>query len=286
MPGQTLFTFLHLASDESLTKALMEKGVTGIAYETVQDDRGFLPLLFPMSEIAGKMATQAGAYHLQKNAGGRGVLLGGIPGVMPANVLVIGAGTVGSNAAKIAYGMGAQVTVMDKAETKLVHIDEVYSGHIRTLMANDYNLLNEIENAELVIGAVLIPGAKAPKVITREMLQKMKKGSVIVDVAIDQGGCTEMSRPTTYSDPVFTVDGIVHYCVANIPGAVSMTSTYALTNATVAYVTDIAMKGLKAAATENPSLMLGINTHSGKLTNKAVADSLGIEYSALNADDL
>ena len=280
--GQALFTYLHLASDKDLTKRLLEKKVTGIAYETVQTDEGFLPLLFPMSEIAGKMSVQAGAYHLQSNAGGRGVLLGGVPGVAPASVLVIGAGTVGSNAAKVAVGMGAQVTVMDKIEQKLVHIDEIFSGKIRTIIANEYNLVEELSGADLIIGAVLVPGKKAPKVITKDMLSKIKKGAVIVDVAIDQGGCVETSRPTTYSDPVFTVDGVVHYCVANIPGAVAKTSTSALTNATLQYILDIAKQGVTGAIKADPCLKRGINTFNGHLTNKAVSESLEIEYTDID----
>jgi alanine dehydrogenase len=275
--GQAIFTFLHLASDMDLTQKLLEKKVTAIAYETVENDDGFLPLLFPMSEIAGKMSVQAGAYHLQKNVSGRGVLLGGVPGVSPADVLIIGAGTVGSNAAKIAVGMGARVTVMDKLEQKLVHLDEIYAGKIKTLISNEYNILNELREADLVIGAVLVPGAKAPVIISSDMLHDMKEASVIVDVAIDQGGCVETSRPTTYSDPVFTVDGIIHYCVTNMPGAVSMTSTYALTNATLNYVVKIARMGLKAAIEEDASLKRGVNIDNGKLVNKAVADSFGME---------
>lgn len=281
--GQILFTYLHLASDISLTKRLMEGKVIAIAYETVQNDDGFLPLLFPMSEIAGKMSVQAGAYHLQKNSGGAGLLLGGVPGVMPANVLIIGAGTVGSNATKIAVGMGAHVTVMDVAEQKLVHIDELYSGKVRTLMSNEYNLANEIKKADLLIGAVLIPGAKAPKVITLDMVRSMKDGSVIVDVAIDQGGCVETSRPTTYSNPVFSFEDVIHYCVTNIPGAVSMTSTFALTNATMSYVTKIARLGLLTAINEDTPLKRGVNTIGGLLANKPVADSHGIAYT--NIDD-
>jgi alanine dehydrogenase len=280
--GHLLFTFLHLASDVNLAKRLAEKKVTAIAYETVENDDGHLPLLFPMSEIAGKLSVQAGAYYLQKNAGGRGILLGGVPGVSPANVLVIGAGAVGSSAVKIAVGMGAQVTVLDKKEQKLVHLDELYSGNIKTLMANEYNLSNEIINADLVIGAVLVTGAKAPMVISKDMVGKMKKGAVIVDVSIDQGGCMETSRPTSYSDPIYTVDGVLHYCVTNMPGAVSMTSTYALTNATLGYAVKIAKLGFKKAIMEDSSLKRGVNVMNGCVTNKAVADSLDLEYNDID----
>jgi alanine dehydrogenase len=276
--GQILYTFLHLASDVDLTKKLIDKKIIGIGYETVQNDDGFLPLLFPMSEIAGKLSVQAGAYYLQKNVGGRGVLLGGVPGVMSANVLIIGAGAVGRNAAMVASGMGAQVTVMDNVEQKLVHLDELYAGKIRTLMSNERTLLDEIITADLVIGAVLLPGAKAPMIITKQMIKSMKEGSVMVDVSIDQGGCAETSRPTTYSDPVYTVDGIIHYCVANMPGAVSRTSTYALTNATVNYAVKIAKDGLKKALCEDAGLKRGVNIYKGYLTNKQVADSLGLTY--------
>lgn len=280
--GQILFTYLHLASDVELTKELMRRRIIGIAYETVEDDDGHLPLLFPMSEIAGKLSVQAGAYYLQKNTGGRGILMGGVPGVPPAKVLVIGAGAVGANAVKVAVGMGAQVTVMDKNEQKLVHLDELFSGKIQTIMANDFNIAKEASEADLVVGAVLVTGARAPVVITREILSEMKEGSVIVDVSIDQGGCTATSRATSYSKPVYTIDGVVHYCVTNMPGATPMTSTYGLTNATIGYASKIARDGLVESIKSDSAIKRGVNIFNGVVTHKAVADCFELGYTDID----
>jgi alanine dehydrogenase len=277
-PGQVLFTYLHLAPDPEQTKLLIESDAIAIAYETVTDERGGLPLLAPMSEVAGRMAIQAGAHALEKAQGGRGVLLGGVPGVAPAKVVVIGGGVVGLNAARMAMGAGADVTILDKSLTRLKEIDMVFGGRIKTLMSNGANIDDSIRDADLVIGAVLIPGAAAPKLVTRAMLKTMKPGAVLVDVAIDQGGCFETSRPTTHQDPIYTVDGIVHYCVANMPGGVARTSTQALTNATLPYALELANKGWRQALLDNAHLRNGLNICRGRVAYQAVAQDLGYAY--------
>jgi len=274
-PGQILFTYLHLAPLPGLTQVLLEKKIIGIAYETVRPDDGSLPLLAPMSQVAGRMAIQAGARFLEKEAGGRGLLLGGVPGVERGHVTIIGAGNVGSNAAKMAVGLGAEVTVLGLRIDQLTRLEELYSGRLTTLISNRHNLEEELRKADLVVGAVLLPGRSAPKLISRGMLGLMKKGAVIVDVAIDQGGCVETSRPTTHSDPVFEVDGILHYCVANMPGAVPRTATFALTNVTLPLVQALAGKGVETAARENIALRRGINVYLGKLICPDVAESQG-----------
>jgi alanine dehydrogenase len=280
--GLTLFTYLHIAADEPLTRALAESGATGIAYETVETDRGALPLLAPMSEIAGRLAPQAGADQLEKPKGGRGILLGGVAGVAPARVLIIGGGMVGYNAAVIALGMGAQVTILERSVERMRFLEQILSGRVQLLKSSALQLEDSIKDADLVIGAVLIPGALAPKLITREMLRTMKDSSVFVDVAIDQGGCAETSRPTTHDDPVYTVDGIVHYCVANMPGAVPITSTRALTNVTLPYVEQLADLGTFGAVTTNAELARGVNVLSGNVTYEAVAEAHGMEYTPLD----
>ena len=269
--GLILFTYLHLAPLPELTQALMDKKVSAIAYETVRQDNDYLPLLAPMSEVAGRMSIQVGAHFLEKEAGGRGVLLGGVTGVEPGQVVILGSGTVGTNAAKMAVGLGARVTVMGRNSTRLAELESLFQGKIKTRQTNRQNIKEAISQADLVIGAVLIPGATAPKLITREMLSLMQKGSVIVDVSIDQGGCVETARPTSHSDPVYEVEGIIHYCVANMPGAVPRTSTFALTNATLPYALAIASKGLIKAVKEDHALKKGINIFGGMLTNKEVA---------------
>ncbi len=279
--GQILFTYLHLAASEQLTKRLAETGVIGIAYETVQTDDGYLPLLAPMSEIAGRMAPQEGAKYLEETFGGRGVLLGGIPGVPPANVAVLGAGNVGQNAARIALGMGASVTVLDINPRKLRAVDEAFQGRLITMIADNYNIRVVINYADLVIGAVLIPGRRAPKLITREMLKLMRSGAVIVDVAIDQGGSVESSHPTTHRDPVYVEGGIVHYAVTNMPGAVPRTATRALTANTLPYVIAVAEKGWNKAAADDPALAKGINLVEGHLTHKGVADAFDLPYTPI-----
>jgi alanine dehydrogenase len=280
--GLTLFTYLHIAADEPLTLALIDSGITAIAYETVETDQGALPLLAPMSEIAGRLAPQAGADQLEKPKGGRGILLGGVAGVAPARVLVIGGGMVGYNAAVIALGMGAQVTVLERSVDRMRFLEQILSGRVQLLMSSALQLEEAIKDADLTIGAVLIPGALAPKLITREMLGTMKESSVFVDVAIDQGGSAETSRPTTHDDPVYTVDGVIHYCVANMPGAVPITSTRALTNVTLPYVEQLADLGTIGAVTANPELARGVNTIGGKLTYEAVAEAHGMEYTPLD----
>ncbi|NHQ83492.1 alanine dehydrogenase [Chromobacterium vaccinii] len=277
-PGQILFTYLHLAPDPEQTKLLIESDSVAIAYETVTDERGGLPLLAPMSEVAGRMAIQAGAHALEKAQGGRGVLLGGVPGVAPAKVVVIGGGVVGLNAARMAMGAGADVAILDKSLARLKEIDMVFGGRIKTLMSNGANIDDSIRDADLVIGAVLIPGAAAPKLVTRAMLKTMKPGAVLVDVAIDQGGCFETSRATTHQDPIYTVDGIVHYCVANMPGGVARTSTQALTNATLPYTLELANKGWRQALLDNAHLRNGLNVCRGRVTYQAVARHLGHAY--------
>ena len=274
-----LFTFLHLASNEPLVQALLSGGTTAIAYETVQTQTGQLPLLMPMSEVAGRMATQVGATILHKNEGGRGVLMGGVPGVAPADVTVLGGGTVGANATRMAVGMGAQVTVLDLSHDRLAYFDDLYKGRVQTRKSNEHNIAEAVYGADLVIGAVLIPGGKAPWLITRVMLSNMRKGAVIVDVAVDQGGCVETSRPTTHSHPTFEIDGIVHYCVANMPGAVPRTSTFALNNQTIDYVLLLANQGL-GALSENPVLQSGLNTFRGQVTHLGVATAFNLPHKA------
>ena len=277
--GQILYTYLHLAPDPEQTKGLLASGVTAIAYETVTDERGGLPLLAPMSEVAGRLAIQAGAFSLQKANGGRGILLGGVPGVLPAKVAVIGGGVVGLHAAKMAVGLGADVTILDRSLPRLRQLDDLFSGRVHTRFSTIDALEEEVFSADLVIGAVLIPGAAAPKLVTKEMLSGMKQGAVIVDVAIDQGGCFETSHATTHSDPTYVVDGVVHYCVANMPGAVPVTSAHALNNATLYYGLQLADRGLRAIA-EDKHLRNGLNVHKGRITNKPVADALGLEMHA------
>ncbi|MFC7703127.1 alanine dehydrogenase [Plastorhodobacter daqingensis] len=275
--GQILFTYLHLAPDPEQTRDLLDSGVTAIAYETVTDASGGLPLLAPMSEVAGRLAPQVGAWTLQKANGGRGVLLGGVPGVSPARVVVIGGGVVGTHAARVAAGMGADVTVLDRSLPRLRYLDDVFSGQFKTRYASAGNTAELVAEADMVIGAVLIPGAAAPKLVTRAQLADMKPGAAIVDVAIDQGGCFETSRATTHQDPIYEVDGILHYCVANMPGAVARTSTLALGNATMPFMLSLADKGWKQACEDDPHLLNGLNTHAGKLTYHAVGKALGID---------
>ena len=277
-PRHTLFTYLHLAADEALTRGLMASGATCIAYETVEDTRGRLPLLAPMSEVAGKIATQAGAFMLEKPLGGRGILLGGVPGVAAANVIVIGGGVVGMHAAFIALGMEATVYVFDRNIDRLRELDIAFGGRADTCFATTLSIEERLPDADLVIGAVLVHGARAPHVVTREQLGVMKRQAVLVDVSIDQGGCFETSRPTTHSDPTYEVDGITHYCVTNMPGAVPITSTYALTNATMPYVLDLATVGVHQAIAKNPGLKLGVNVAGGAVTYKPVADGVGVPY--------
>jgi alanine dehydrogenase len=272
--GQILYTYLHLAPDPAQTKGLLESGVTAVAYETVTDSRGGLPLLAPMSEVAGRLAIQAGATALQKANGGRGVLLGGVPGVLPGKVAIIGGGVVGLNAAKMAVGLGADVTIIDRSLPRLRELDDIFNGRIHTRYSTVEAIEEECFSADAVVGAVLIPGAAAPKLVSREMLSGMKKGSVLVDVAIDQGGCFETSHATTHSEPTYVVDGVIHYCVANMPGAVPVTSANALNNATLHYGLLLADKGLKALV-DDPHLRNGLNVHRGQVTNRAVADALG-----------
>jgi len=277
--GQILFTYLHLAPDPEQCSELMQSGAVCIAYETVTQANGGLPLLAPMSEVAGRMSVQAGAHHLEKAHGGIGMLLGGVPGVASAKIVIIGAGVVGTNAAQMAVGTGAQVVVIDRSIDALRRIDQMFGGRVQTLFSNRDNLEREVLNAELVIGGVLIPGAAAPKLVTREMVSRMKKGSVVVDVAIDQGGCFETSRATTHAEPTYVVDGVVHYCVANMPGAVPRTSAYALNNATLPFTLQIANQGWRAALKANPHLLNGLNVAFGKVTQAEVARDLGHAYS-------
>mgnify|MGYP000190132968 FL=1 len=280
--GQIVFTYLHLAADEPQTKALMKAKSVNIAYETIEKTDGSLPLLVPMSEVAGRMAAQEGAKYLEMPQGGRGVLLGGVKGVAPATVVVIGGGVVGINAAKMAAGLGAQVYILDTNLERLAYLDDVMPANVFPIMSNPAILREYVMKADLVIGAVLIPGAKAPKLITRDMLKEMKDGAVIVDVAIDQGGCLETSKATTHAEPTYVVDGVVHYCVANMPGAVARTSTAALTNATLPYAVQIANKGWKKAMQENDEIKLGANVIDGKITYKAVAEAFGLDYSPVD----
>jgi alanine dehydrogenase len=279
--GLILFTYLHIAADEPLTRALVESGIAAVAYETVETDDRRLPLLAPMSEIAGRLAPQAAAHFLEKPLGGRGVLLGGVPGVAPGQVVVLGGGIVGYNAAIIAIGLGAQVTILERSIDRMRHLDEILSGRVSLLMSSSLQVEESIARADVVIGAVLIPGARAPKLVTRDMLGEMKRGAVIVDVAIDQGGCIETAHPTTHSDPVYDVDGITHYCVANMPGGVPITSTKALTNATLPYVEAIAEHGLAEAVARDPGLARGVNTLGGRVTYAAVAEAHGLDFTPL-----
>jgi alanine dehydrogenase len=271
--GLVLFTYLHLAPLPELTEKLLAQKVTGIAYETIRDRAGTLPLLTPMSEVAGRMSVQVGAAYLEKERGGRGLLLGGVPGVPPASVCIIGGGIVGTNAAKIAVGMGAKVTIVDLSLNRLRELDDIFNGKLFTLASNSYNVSHAVREADLVIGGVLIPGAAAPKIVTRAMVSRMKKGAVIVDVAIDQGGCVETARPTTHSNPSYLVDGVVHYCVTNMPAAVPNTSTLALTNATFPYVLKLAQHGAKDAILGNNGIRDGVNTFNGNITCEPVANS-------------
>jgi alanine dehydrogenase len=279
--GLVLFTYLHIAADAALTSALVESGVTALAYETVETEDRRLPLLAPMSEIAGRLAAQAGAYFLEKPLGGRGLLLGGVPGVAPGRVVVLGGGIVGYNAAVIALGLGANVTILERSIDRMRHLDEILSGRVSLVMSSSLQIAESVKEADLVIGAVLIPGALAPKLITREMIRDMKDGAVFCDVAIDQGGCAETSLPTTHSDPVYVVDGVTHYCVANMPGGVPITSTKALTNATLPYVEEIADLGFRDAVLRDHALALGVNVVDGKITYEAVAEAHGLEYTPL-----
>ena len=279
--GQTLFTYLHLAPDPEQAKALMASGVTAIAYETVTSARGGLPLLAPMSEVAGRLAAQAGAHYLERPKGGRGLLLGGVAGVAPGKVVVIGGGIVGYNAAVIALGLGAQVTILERSVDRMRHLEETLHGRVSLVMSSTLQIEESVQDADVVIGAVLIPGALAPKLLTREMVRGMKQGSVFCDVAIDQGGCAETSHATTHDDPVYDVDGVTHYCVANMPGAVPITSTKALTNVTLPYVEAIADYGLAAAVARDRTLAGGVNVAEGKITYEAVAEAHGLDYTPL-----
>ncbi len=274
--GQVLFTYLHLAASRDCTDALIKSGITAIAYETV-DVNGYLPLLAPMSEVAGRMAVQVGATALQKSNGGRGVLLGGVPGVRPGKVVVLGGGVAGVNAATIAHGMRAEVTILDVNARRLVQLDELFQGNVRTLASNSYEIENQVLDADLVIGAVLVHGAKAPRLVSNDLVKRMKPGSVLVDIAIDQGGCFEDSKPTTHADPTFPIHGSTFYCVANMPGAVPNTSTYALTNVTLRYALALADKGWQKAMDDDSNLALGLNVHQGKIYYKAVAEAHGLE---------
>ncbi len=279
--GQIIFGYLHLAPLPELTAVLLERRVTGVAYETIPDKKGALPLLTPMSEVAGRMSILVGAYYLQRPYGGRGVLLGGIPGVRSGNVVIIGAGTVGINALKMAMGLGAEVTILDVDVDKLRHIDDLYFGQVQTVFSNPYSVAEAVRNADLVVGGVLIPGAAAPKLVNRQMVEQMRPNSVIVDVAVDQGGCCETTRPTTHSNPVYRIADVQHYCVTNMPGAMPRTSTLGLTNATLPYVRQIARHGLISAIRHNPFLGHGVNTFDGKITCQPVAASQGLPYSKL-----
>ena len=280
--GLVLFTYLHIAADEPLTRALVDSGVTAVAYETVETDDHRLPLLAPMSEIAGRLAPQAGATFLEKPMGGRGLLLGGIAGVAPGRVVIVGGGIVGYNAAVIALGLGANVTILDRSVDRMRHLEEILSGRVTLLMSSSLQIEESVAQADLVIGAVLIPGALAPKLVSAEMIRGMKQGSVVVDVAIDQGGCFATSHATTHSDPVYEVDGVVHYCVANMPGAVPITSTKSLTNSTLPYVEQIADNGLREAVAQDSALARGVNVIDGKLTYQAVAEAHGLPYTPLD----
>ncbi len=281
--GQLLFTYLHLAPDPELTKQLLKSKVTGIAYETITDRKGGLPLLTPMSEVAGRMAIQVGAHYLEKMAGGRGILLGGVPGVPAARVVIIGGGVVGTNAAKIAVGMAAHVTIIDNNLDRLRELDDIFLSKISTLASSAYMIHDAISNADLIVGAVLVPGAAAPRLVTRSMLKDVPNGAVIVDVAVDQGGCIETTHPTTHSNPTYYVEGVLHYCVANMPGAVPRTSTFALTNATLPYALKLANQGFFEAIRSDAGLKAGVNTYAGHCTYQAVAEAQGLAYTSIDA---
>jgi alanine dehydrogenase len=281
--GQLLFTYLHLAPDKELTKQLLDRKVTGIAYETITDRKGTLPLLTPMSEVAGRMAIQVGAHYLEKMSGGRGILLGGVPGVPAARVVIIGGGVVGTNSAKMAVGMGAHVTIIDNNLDRLRELDDIFLSKISTLASSAYMIHDAISQADLIVGAVLVPGAAAPKLVTQKMLKDVPNGAVIVDVAVDQGGCIETTHPTTHSNPTFYVEGVLHYCVANMPGAVPRTSTFALTNATLPYALKLANKGFYDAIASDSGLKEGVNTYNGHCTYEAVASAQGIPFTSLDS---
>lgn len=276
--GQVLFTYLHIAADLAQGEALLKSGCTAIAYETVTDDRGGLPLLAPMSEVAGRMAIQAGAHHLEKEQGGRGVLLGGVPGVPAADVVILGGGVVGANAARMAMGLEAKVTVIDKSLPRLYELDMRFGPMLNTIFATVDNIEHYVANADLVVGAVLVAGAAAPKLVTADMLKTMRRGAVIVDVAVDQGGCCETTRATTHADPTYVVDGVVHYCVANMPGAVARTSAFALNNATLPYIVALAKAGWRQAMAKDPHLLNGLNIHQGQVTHGAVAEAMNCDH--------
>jgi alanine dehydrogenase len=281
--NQLLFTYLHLAPEFELTKQMMERKVTGVAYETITDKQGRLPLLTPMSEVAGRMSVQVGATYLEKMNGGRGILLGGVPGVPAANVVIIGGGVVGTEAAKMAVGLGAHVTIIDRSLDRLRQLDDIFLSKVQTLASSRYAIHDAIKHADLVIGAVLVVGAAAPKLVTRDMLKDIPNGAVLVDVAVDQGGCFETTHATTHSNPTYYEEGVLHYCVANMPGAVPRTSTFALTNATLPYALDLANKGFEKAIADDPGLQEGVNTYAGKLTYEAVATSQNLEYTPLES---
>ncbi len=281
--GQILYTYLHLAPDPKLTAQLVKKKVTGVAYETITGRGGSLPLLAPMSEVAGRLAVQVGAYYLMKPVGGRGVLLGGVPGVPPGDVAIIGGGIVGLNAAKMAIGLGAHVTVLESSVDRMRYIDDIFAGRVMTVASNEHNIAEACRQADVVVGAVLVTGRSAPKLVTRAMIGEMRKGSVLVDVAVDQGGCFETTKATTHSNPTFEVDGVVHYCVANMPGAVPRTSTFALTNVTLPFALELAGHGFADAVKKNSDLRNGVNTHAGKITYRGVADSQGAEFTELES---
>jgi alanine dehydrogenase len=276
--GQMIFTYLHLAADRGLTEKLMASGAVGIAYETIQLGDGSLPLLAPMSEVAGRLSIQMGAYCLEAKNGGSGILLPGVAGVPPAKVVIVGAGIAGTNACSVAVGIGARVSILDINPTRLRYVHDIMQGHVSTLMSNPANIEEEVASADLIIGAVLIPGARAPKLVTRDMLRSMNHGSALVDIAVDQGGCCETTRPTTHRNPIYIEEGIVHYCVANMPGAVPKTSTYALTNATLQYALELADKGWEKAVEDNPILRNGVNVAHGRVTHECVAETFGMDY--------
>ncbi len=284
-PDLVLFTYLHLAAEEKLTRAMMESSVTGIAYETVELSNGSLPLLTPMSEVAGRMSVQVGAHYLERHAGGRGKLLGGIPGVRPAAVVIIGGGVVGTHAAQMALGMGADVTLLDINLDRLRTLSEIMHGKFTTWAANPLSIASAVRFADLLIGAVLVKGAKAPKLVTKEMVAQMKPGSVVVDVAVDQGGCVETTHPTSHSDPIYFINGVLHYGVTNMPGAVPRTSTYGLSNATLPYVLKLADKGFEAAVSADKALAMGVNTYQGHITYRAVAEAFDLPYTQLTIDN-
>jgi len=283
--GQTLFTYFHFAADEALTRAILKSGITAIAYETLRDAKGNLPLLTPMSEVAGRMSIQEGAKYLERPQEGRGILLAGVPGVAPAEVAILGGGIVGSNAAKVAAGLGANVHILDVNVDRLRYLDDIMPPNVTTLYSDRHTILETIERADLVVGAVLITGARAPRLVRREDLARMKPGAVIVDVAIDQGGCVETSRPTTHREPTYVIDGVVHYCVTNMPGAVGRTSTYALCNVTLPYVLQLAQHGWRVVAAAQPGVAEGVNIDQGRVTNRAVAATFGLEFFPWNALD-